>query len=37
MERDLRLTGNNRGQNDAAVAPEAFKTNSFYWLQRKQI
>ncbi|PVU89989.1 hypothetical protein BB561_005083 [Smittium simulii] len=30
MDRDLRLTGTARGQTDNPVAPEAFKTNSFY-------
>jgi len=34
IERDYRLTGSYRGQSDAPVAPEYFKTNSIWKLAK---
>ncbi|PVU91659.1 hypothetical protein BB559_004034 [Furculomyces boomerangus] len=35
MDRDLRLTGSLRGQNDNEVAPDEFKVNSFYRIYKR--
>lgn len=34
MERDFRLTGKFRAQLDQDIAPEAFKTNGFWKLEK---
>ncbi|OLY85298.1 hypothetical protein AYI68_g505 [Smittium mucronatum] len=35
IDRDLRMTGSLRGQNDELNAPDDFKTNSFYRIYKK--
>lgn len=37
LERDFRLTGEHRAQTDSAIAPEAFKTSSWWRVSKKLI